>query len=402
MLFVALLFIALVLIMLLAYLFKIWEYRLDSSRINPLLRDWAALYEAKIKVEKGKDGKVESFSVDRGQEAFSCEYVASFEKKVEPPRLVISVACKLPAELEIFREQLLNRLSKKIGLDREIQTWEEYFDREFYLQTEEPAFYRALFSHREVRCLVSELFGARDSGRRLVLKEGRIQLVVSPITPWRMARLKIGRVAELLTNLAAAIVSQTTGSKELFSLSFRKAPDAAVKKRLKVSNFIYPIVLFSVGLILVWMSRANVYAVGNGFLGLVAILVLVLTALLACIGYFALRGTSYSRKLLLGLLSAFFFANVMVSWGTVMYFNCQLDGNPPVFFKSTVVDKNSRLRRDFSTHYNLVVILDGEHDEMGLSVSRKMYDRYKRDSRLLVARKPGRLGVAWISEVRPL
>jgi hypothetical protein len=400
MLFFALGFIVLFVIAAFVYLFIAREYRIDSPRINRMLRAWAAPHGAQAQERKGEEGKVVGFSVDRGRESFTCEYVASFEKKIEPPRLVLSVACQLPGELEIFREKPINRLSKKIGLDREIQTWEEYFDREFYLQTEAPAFYRALFSHRETRCLVSELLGTRDSGRKLVLKEGRIQLIVAPITPWRMARLKVDRVVELLASLAEAIVFQSTGSKEAFSESFRKAPDAVVKKRLKASNFIYPLLLSAGGLFLNIAGRANVYSVDNGFLGLVVLVALALTALLAFFGYLAFRGTAYSRKLLLGMLSTYLMANFFFSSGAILYFNCQLDRGRAELLLATVVEKNSRSGKNFRTHYNLVVILDGERDERGLSVSKEMYDRYKRDSRLLVSRKAGRLGISWINEVR--
>jgi hypothetical protein len=402
MLYVALCFLVFLVIAAFSYLFVAREYRIDSPRLNQMLQAWAAPYGAQLQERKGEEGKIKSFSSDQGRVSFSCEYVASFEKKIEPPRLELSVACQLPGELEIFREKPINRLSKKIGLDREIQTWEEYFDREFYLQTEATAFYRALFSHRETRCLVSELLGARDSGRKLVLKQGRIQLIVAPITPWRMARLKVDRVADLLTRLAEAVVSQTKGRKEVFSESLRRGPDAVVKKRLKVSNFIYPLLLSVGGLFLGIAGRTNVYSVSEGFLGLVVLVALALTMLLAFFGYLAFRGTAYSRTLLLGMLSTYLMANFFFSRGAILYVNCQLDRSRPVFLQATVVDKNSRYAKDFRAHYILVVILDGERDERGLSVSKEMYDRFERDSRLLVTRKTGRLGVSWISGVRPL
>lgn len=382
-------------------LFLVRRQRRDSARGSFRLRSWAATLGVPVREEEGDEGKVESFFADRGPSSFACEY-AGCEKTGASPRLVLSVACPLPADLEIFRETFAQRLSKKLGLDREVQTREPYFDREFYLQTEAAGFYRALFSHRDVRCLVSELFGPNDSKRKLVFKDGHIRLIVSPATPWHLARLKVDRAGELLAALARAVACQRQGSKEVFSESFRKGQDAAVEKRLKASHFVYPLLLAAGSILLSRAGRAEVLDVDSGFVGLAVLLALALTALLAVAGYFAFRGTAHSRKLLLGLLSAYLTANFLFSQWAIVFVNCQLDRGPAWFQPARVVDKVSSREWFFAASYKLFVILDNERGTRSLDVSRATYARFPANSRVRIVRKPGRLGVAWISGIRPL
>lgn len=395
-----LLFLGIIIAAALVYLSVVWEYRMASPRVIRKLEEWAAQYGAKLRERKGKEGKITGFSADRAGSSFSCEYEARYEKNFAPPRLVVSVPCRLPAELEVFQERLIDRLSKKIGLDREPQTRVNYFDSRFYIQTDATEFYQDLLSRREVRCLVSELLGT-STARRLLFKDGNIQLLFSPVTPWMLGSLMVNRIVDCLKDLAASVAAQAGGNMEAISGSCQAA-SSAIDKKQNVPKFLFAFLNAGLGVLMYFSGRARVYSIGDGFVGTMLMIAGGLTTFMAMIGYFAFRGTSRSRKLLLGLLATQLSANLILAWGATLYVNCQLDRSRPVLLDATVIGKESRFRKDLRTHYTLNIIMDEGRERESLSVPKNMYDRAKIKDRLRLARQAGRMGIPWISDVRPI
>ena len=381
----------------LVYFSMVVEYRVASPSIVRQLGAWAGQYGAQLQEQKGKEGKIFSFSNDRAGLSFSCEYSARYERSFAPPQLTISVPCPLPAELEVHPEKIIDRLSKKIGLDREVQTRVDYFDWKYYFQTDATEFYQGLFSRREVRCLISELIGMA-SARRLLFKDGRIQLVFSPVTPWMLGRLKFGRIADRLADLAASVAAQIGGNMEAISDSCQAASNA-INKKQDIPKFLFAFISAGLGVLVFFSGHARVYSIGDGFVGTMLMIAGVLTAIMFLIGYFAFRGTSHSRKLLLGLLLTYLSANILLAWGGTLYLNCQLDRSRPEFLEAMVVGKESRFGKDLRNHYSLVIMADGREWEK-LSVPKSMYDRTKIKDRLRLARQAGRLGIPWIIDIR--
>lgn len=397
---VFLVFILFIIIGGMVYLSVLLEYRIASPRIIRQLGAWGAQYGVQLQEQKGEEGRIFSFVADRAGSSFYCEYAASYERKLAPPKLSISVPCQVPAELELFKEKIISRLSKKIGLDREIQTREDYFDAEYYIQTDATEFYQDLLSRREVRCFVSELLGT-STARRLLFKDGSIRLVFSPVSPWMLGSLKIDRIVDCLASLAAFVARQADGKMEVISGSCQ-AKSSAIEKKQNIPKFLFALITAGLGVWMYFYGHARVYSIGDGFIGAMLMIAGGLTAFMAMIGYFAFRGTSRSRKLLLGLLATQFSANLILAWGATLYVNCQLDRSRSEFLDAMVIGKESRFGKDLRTHYKLNIIMDEGREWESLSVPKNMYNRAKINDRLRLARQAGRLGIPWISDVKPL
>jgi len=144
------------------------------------LRRRAALH--KIAEETGvEDG--ESGVGSHGTVPFAYRYIPASTGR--PPTFRVSIPATFPTTLLVIREAWIDHIFKALGLDREVQTGDRAFDRDFYIDTENPGFGRGYLMsdrHREgVRALFRLGYNRLELNPREAVAEIRPFRVSGPL-----------------------------------------------------------------------------------------------------------------------------------------------------------------------------------------------------------------------------
>jgi hypothetical protein len=130
--------------------------------------------------------------------------------KARPPYLEVFVHWEARGDFRIIPETWFDRLCKRIGLAKEIQTRDADFDERFYILTETPELARRMFEMVENRRLVTALF---DLGFRDIAFDGQRFKAEWPNFQWKQERnLDLVRQAvEALQGLTQRLPADAAG-----------------------------------------------------------------------------------------------------------------------------------------------------------------------------------------------
>lgn len=105
---------------------------------------------------------------------------ASFDLKSggrsTPPQFSIQLACSNPLIFEIHREDWDTRISRKLGMLKDVEIGDREIDDKLFFRCREPGKLSRWMASREIRSAVLSLFFARDVDR-LVLWMGKLEAI---------------------------------------------------------------------------------------------------------------------------------------------------------------------------------------------------------------------------------
>lgn len=137
----------------------------------------------------------------RGQIDGSLFCVETITHEGLPVSVKIHFDCISPRRLTVHRENFIDGFAKSIGLARELHTGRLHFDRQFYIDSDDPAFAKKLFSDPNVRHHVRQIFSC---GVILLDFSDELGTLTLTCRPW-MARDLTSHDIRKLMNSAAKI-----------------------------------------------------------------------------------------------------------------------------------------------------------------------------------------------------
>lgn len=369
-----------------------FQKRKEAKLIVRQFREWAARSgQRPFSAPYGK-AWAELFSACRRDFTYYARLVPT-RGAGENSRLDIAVKCKIPVELVATRENALHKLSKKVRLNEEFQTGDAAFDDAVYLEGEGDLVYDQYFSAPSTRAIVAGLLAQIQPGPTLSFKGGEIVLAISPITPERMAALKLDRIIDGLISLAADIEAKNIPPCE-------SAPDYAFAtgEKGKLSgtgaNTLHAAgILLGIGGWYLGFYNSDLFVhVDFAIFDLALGAAVLLTSLFFMLGYFAFRGRSYSHKLVAGIFSGYFAASLLFCYHALCFLNCRLDRGPADCVQAIVWgidpdEKKVMLREEGGKEWKNVS-LPGKYFKQGLITPQAEIEVW-----------PGRFGYKWIRRI---
>jgi hypothetical protein len=297
-----------------------------------------------------------------------------------------------PVRFKVSREKYVDRLSKWVGLSREIQTGDSQFDQDFYIDAEAVPSARSFFDSLEVRHAIQKLL---DSGYTYV-ESGGLRLKAVKLHAWhkpnqgeleiavrKLARLSkraaslppVGRRSPgpmrrilLLLALPSILLATTCQHGCLHEWAH---PD---------SSFVLDLGALSVDSLRYSLPSLVVYLLVSGFL---------------------LRGRSSSHR---DLLPVILLAGIAFLWAareTEDFVNSEFDRGNASTHSAVLVSKEPREQHDRDHRRVLVRSWRIGHTTESLWVTDSTYDWVEpdRDS-FTVVTKPVRLGFEWVVSLR--
>lgn len=126
-----------------------WRF---NHRTKTGCRDFIALIRTALNLNQKDESSL------RGQIDGSPFYVETITHGGSPISVKIHFDCASLRRLTVHRENFVDRLAKSIGLAQELHTELPIFDRQFYIDSDDPTFAKKLFSDPNVRHHVRQLF----------------------------------------------------------------------------------------------------------------------------------------------------------------------------------------------------------------------------------------------------
>lgn len=300
-----------------------------------------------------------------------------------PRSLTVRVRAPSSGQFTLTKEGAVERLSKVIGLSRELETGDPAFDEEFYVQTNVAPFASAFFRSPERRHAVLEICSL---GFTEVRHDGKVlEATWSPFAPPEgLDPSVVMRAVSHLARLAKDIPPPAPGARA------EGVPAWKIKRALA---FVVPGVWLATSLLTFetwgswgWRSYRPLDEIGvsHGFEVTVP-----LAALCIALGWALVRGRATSHRELYWIVAMSVFA-LPLSFALVSVLNGWLDGQPETVHTARVL----------ATKPDNRVILQswrrpGRTEQ--LIVATSVHARLKpQRSTLLVATKPGRFGYEWV------
>lgn len=364
----------------------------EAKLIGRQFREWATRSGQRSFSEPYGKARAELFSACRRDFTYYARLVPT-RGAGEKSRLDIAVKCKIPVNLVATRENAVHKLSKKVRLNEEFQTGDAAFDDTVYLEGEGALVYGEYFSASSTRAIVAGLLAQIQPGPTLSFKGGEIVLTISPITPERMAALKLDRIIDGLVSLAADIEAKNI-------LKLEKTPDyafAAGERGKFTGTGAYTLhtagILLGAGSLYLGFYNSDLFVhIDFAIFKLALGAAVLLTSLFFMLGYLAFRGRSYSHKLVAGIFSGYFMVSLFFCYNALCFLNCRLDHGPAGCTQATVCginpdEKQVTLREEGGKEWKNVS-LPAKYFKQGLITPQAEIEVW-----------PGRFGYKWISRI---
>jgi hypothetical protein len=347
-------------------------------------------------------GKIEYRRLLRGQlDKIAFNYVYYPAASKIPPSFLIFLPWDGPLTFAIRREGRVERLFKRLGVNRETQVGHRGFDDRFYIVTDqEEATRRHLFSARQ-RQAVERLFELGVSEVRVT--QGRVQASILPFQGRApLAREWLRQAVEALLILRDGLPSAHPGEPNWTLETLPEAPTdnpfrgpwtsrRTFAYGLALLLFIGGVVAFPAGVIFYPpLDDQEFFLAGLGP---------AIPALLLFVGLAValLRGRADSHKDLLLVLFFGLIGTPLCGYGGLALLNGLLDSGAPSQHVALVTQKyTSKSKND--THYHLrLASWRRPGQEEHIKVNEPTYDALTPGhDRLLLTTRPGRLGLEWV------
>lgn len=312
--------------------------------------------------------------------------------KNSPSNFKLGLDCPSGGEFKIGRESRFDSFFKRLGITVEIQTGDNEFDREFFVQTNSVPFTRSYLMSPDKREAVKQLFAL---GYTQVNCDGR--RIEARIAPFSQTIIKDKDFVE-------------STLKELGQLT-RDLPEEAVGYRAMGipvwkfrRNLIYAVSIISVvaGAALLFLANRNWHPLDGGAMFLYSLHYIVPAFLVFIVVAVAfLKGRSSSHKdLLINLLIALIGFPISGYFG-VMAANGYLDPAGSTDHEVIALHKHITRSKN-SKHYHVTTgTWRDNRIEENIEVSYATYYNIKPGSTVLtITTKPGRLGFEWLVTCR--
>jgi hypothetical protein len=326
------------------------------------------------------------------------DYACKFHpgSKNSPPSLTVTLQRAAPGKLVVTRESGFDRAAKNLGLAEEVQAGSDDFDRAFYLDTDQTAFYGPYFGNRERREAVAALFAAGYSLARITFSRDGLSAVVTPLREKQLEGFPLPLFLDNLALLALGLPgAETTGP----VLDDEEARSASGRRRFALL-VAFLVILQLTGIVLLVIGLTAYTPMGASLVWRSLKYSLPAYGFFAWLAWGLCKGRSSSHKRFLGLAVFGLPAFLVGILGVMLFANGRLDLEPgriynlPVVYKYVSRDKNSK-------NYHLVLRhWDPRKERKTLLVDRSFYDRVVEGESVWVTIKPGYFHQEWLQSVR--
>ena len=312
-----------------------------------------------------------------------------------PPSFSVSVVCRgTGGGFEVSPEGAVERFFKNAGIDREVQTPEEEFNRRFYIASDTPQFAQDYFLSAEKREAVTRLFDGKAS---TVTHKGRHVTVT-----WKGSSAHADGVTAM---------KSTAGALAALAKDIPACPDAASSAGTEGQSSSSRTLMIGLaagslaaGLIsVIWTSTG--YPVYDAWKLFLFSLKFSLPALVIFL-YFAvtsLAGNSRSHKDILTAGFLAFAGFLMLGAGITGLYNGMKDASPPAGHEAIVLDKRTYKSKNSRTYKLIVQSWRPGNAIEDLPTNRGTFQRVVPGKRkVVVYTRPGKLGFEWFVSYRLL
>ena len=317
------------------------------------------------------------------------EYYAG--SRNSPSRFQIAVPCSSDFEFTMKPEKNSHRFFKKIGISREIQTGDEFFDNKVYISTNSDDMMREFLQEEKVRDLILKIF-SRDFNQ--IILNGRE--IIANISPFKNRG-----------NFQTSVIQNVAEDLKILSNDLPDAPRKPVIqttpdwKIKRAAAFAVPILTETLGLImlitgLVKYSPLDKFSIimKGALYGLPFLILFIPFAVNMVKG----RAKSHIELIIILIISITGFP--LLGAGTLVFLNGALDYYPPENH-SVLVTRKYTSRSDKSTYYHLVTQSWRNRSGEDFKVQRAMYNAaVPNESVLDVVTHRGRFGYEWVEKFR--
>lgn len=318
------------------------------------------------------------------------EYFAGTNKRA--PYLKIFLSCPSHGKFETAQESGFDRFFKKLGIAVELQTGDANFDQQVYITSNTVPFVRSYFADANKREALLEMI---NLGFKTIKYNGeRFELVQSP---FRASEGAIKTILEKATPYLRELVQ---------NVSLYAPPSDSATLGWKFNRWLMfglASLCLTFGIVSFILSLYyTVFDAWEMFLSSLKYSVAVFI-LFAWGALKLLKGRSSSHRELMAIWTMSLIGLVLLSYGTMNYYNCYFDQAPaqehilPVVYKQIKTHHKRRGGETYSYHLYVDSWRRLSHRE-SLSVSINLYHSVTPGvSRLRILTKPGRLGFEWLS-----
>ncbi len=289
-------------------------------------------------------------------------------------------------EWEVVPEGAFDRLSKRIGLAKEVQTDDPAFDDHCYVSSDQHQFMTEYLGDPLKRLAIRDLLGMGFS--KVSMSNGELAATWTGFDPQKHGR------PELVEEAAARLV--------LLSRQLPEVPpeeDHLKRRRRRALWILWPTLigwgccLFLVG---IWPPLR-----GGELLWTALPLMAPLYLAFAAFSYMLLSGTSRSHRAWGWLMLAALPAVPAGTLGVTLAVNALADDQPATEHRVPVIRKYTTRSKNTTNYYVVCPSWRGEGEEERFAVSAREYGLAREGkSWMVVTTRPGALGVEWIVEKR--
>jgi hypothetical protein len=289
----------------------------------------------------------------------------------------------------------LDRLGKRLGLNREVQIGDAPFDRAVYIETDAPdEAVRGLLGDEARRRAVIEILGAGFSVIHVHTGGARVSASRPRPGAVHLASETVRRVAQSLALLAPAVPAPVVPA------------DGSSPKRRPVLAAAF-VVLFLAGLVAFFGAPMGMLAIRDACTPLTddvyyAALDVAGALFLAALPMVALavRGHSDSLRTFVVAALALLYALPFYTMGTFLGLNAGLDGSRPARHPSRVLEQWVTHGKQAGNHLRFAALRRGE-EPIERTVDAATYARFVKGDAAFVITGEGALGWEWIEGVEP-
>lgn len=320
--------------------------------------------------------------------AIAFQRICPPSRSTGPRELSVGLRCGSPLDFEVTLENSGDRMAKRLGLAKEVQTGDAGFDSTFYLAGSEPKFVATVFASREARASVAALLSRGFDS--VVLEDGELSArrhgdhcEFVALEQWLQAcdLLAPLRIAVHAANPALAV--QSTRDNSLWAIL------AAIPLA-----FVLVVALFAI---------SNAHTLLDSYAEIARrILPWCLGSLAATAAALAiiLRGRADALRTLGASLALAAFLVPFLTLSGAIFVNERFDDSVAVDHEVRQISKFATTGRGYKHHIVLGTWReDGRNIE--LHVTERQYADARNDSVWRVTTKPGRLGLEWIVQASP-
>ena len=322
-------------------------------------------------------------------------------RKSRLTRLQIAVRAQAGPDLEIRPERLWDRLGKRVGLSKELQTGSVEFDRRLYLVAEDPRLTLLLQHEPKALALIERLFAETTQlglhARKLIYRNDKLwlELDVSGKQPLQLEEPIASQLQSISRHLAGALQA-TVGLQDNWLNQYRLAAVTllAISSGLLVHGLLqsYRIIQFPSPTILdidelLWDSL---------------ILSLVLLGVLVGATLILLWGSSRAHSVLLEILLVGSLGCALTAFVLLRDINSEFDRSPTTAMMAEVQDIYTQKGRRLARRYYLSLDPIGtQSPPIQVRVSQTLQRRVQKGQTITLVLRSGFLGYRWVERINP-